>query len=58
MRWLRILRIFQVMSAVSAWFEKAMADGVIDSDEAGELVTTIGKLLGFNVKLKLDGPVE
>lgn len=55
MKFYKIFRIFRVMSACADWFEKSMQDGVIDSNEAGELVKTIGNILGFEVKLDL-GP--
>ena len=51
MRWTRLFKAFQVMSTVGAWFDKAMQNGKIDSKEAGELVTDLGEILGFEVKI-------
>jgi len=51
MKFYKIFRVFRVMSACADWFEKAMQDGVIDSNEAGNLVRVIGEILGFEVKL-------
>lgn len=51
MKWYRIFRAFQVMTVCGAWFEKAMKDGKIDSEEAGELVKDLGDILGFEVKI-------
>lgn len=53
MKFYKIFRIFRVMSACADWFEKAMQDGVIDSNEAGNLVRIIGDILGFEVKLDI-----
>lgn len=55
---LRIFRVFRVMGAVTAWSEKAMVDGVIDSKEAGELVEVVASTLGFSVKLKPEDPSD
>ncbi len=51
MKWTRIFKAFQVISVVGSWFEKATADGKIDSKEAGELITDLGEILGFEVKI-------
>ncbi len=53
MKFYKIFRVFRVMSACAEWFERAMQDGKVDSSEAGQLVTTIGDILGFEVKLEV-----
>jgi len=54
MKFYRIFRVFRVMACCADWFEKAMEDGKIDSVEAGDLVSRIGTILGFSVKLDID----
>lgn len=51
MKWDVIFKGVAIISAVGAWFEKSMRDGKIDAVEAGELVTTIGQILGFKVEV-------
>lgn len=47
----RLFKAFQVISTVGSWFEKATANGKIDSKEAGELIEDLGEILGFEVKI-------
>lgn len=46
-------KVFGVMAAVAAWSQKALADGAIDLQEAGELVKTVCDALGVKVEIKL-----
>lgn len=48
-----LLTIITVLSAVSAWATKALADGKIDAAEAAELVTTICGALGVQAAIEL-----
>jgi len=53
MKFYKIFRIFRVMGATADWFEKAMQDGKIDPTEAGQLVTLLADILGFQVVLEV-----
>jgi len=50
---MNFFKIMAVVSAVSAWAQKALTDGKVDIDEAMELVRTIIGALGVNAEIKL-----
>ena len=46
-------KVMAIMGAVSNWAQKALADGKIDAQEAGELVHAICEALGVKAEIKL-----
>ena len=51
-----IWKIFAIFGIVSAWSEKALADGKVTADEAAELVTKLGAALGLPTEIEIFDP--
>ncbi len=48
---LSVFKIFTLFGIVSGWAEKALADNKITLNEAADLVTKLGPVLGIKVDL-------
>lgn len=50
--------IFRIFGVVSAWSEKALADGIITISEAAELAQDLGEILGIPTEVDLGFPAQ